>query len=238
MVSMAVRTQGTKSASAHLRGFMQTSTDVQLILASPNRLELFALDQLAARIPNVQVGAIVGTALEMTQAIRELRPQVVVMDAEFGYTLGRIRDLSTRFLLLATSFHLRSFSGVFSRRVCAVLDRSSEVGVICEDMRRVVGCTQREHGRDVCENCPLPGVRVRMVGDNQLPLSKREMQVFLMIGRGLSVAAIARELNLSVKTVETHRDHIKRKLGIASASDLLWMARRWQHVAQCDQQEE
>ncbi len=53
------------------------------------------------------------------------------------------------------------------------------------------------------------------------------MQVFLMIGRGMGVAAIARELSLSVKTIETHRENIKRKLRLTSAPELLWAARNW-----------
>lgn len=52
-------------------------------------------------------------------------------------------------------------------------------------------------------------------------LSDRELQVFRLIGRGRSVKDIADELFLSPKTVETHKEHIKQKLGLASSNDLL-----------------
>jgi DNA-binding NarL/FixJ family response regulator len=52
-------------------------------------------------------------------------------------------------------------------------------------------------------------------------LSDRELQIFRLIGQGQSVRAIAETLFLSPKTVETHKEHIKQKLGLASSNDLL-----------------
>lgn len=52
-------------------------------------------------------------------------------------------------------------------------------------------------------------------------LSDRELQIFRMIGQGHSVKAIADALFLSPKTVETHKDHIKQKLGLKTSNDLL-----------------
>jgi DNA-binding NarL/FixJ family response regulator len=52
-------------------------------------------------------------------------------------------------------------------------------------------------------------------------LSKREFQVFLLIGSGKTVGEIAAELNLSVKTVSTHRAHILAKLGVTTNARLM-----------------
>jgi len=52
-------------------------------------------------------------------------------------------------------------------------------------------------------------------------LSDRELQIFRLIGDGQSVRAIAETLYLSPKTVETHKEHIKQKLNLASSNDLL-----------------
>lgn len=51
-------------------------------------------------------------------------------------------------------------------------------------------------------------------------LSNRELEVLSLIGRGHSTGEIAKRLHLSVKTIETHRDKIKRKLGLRSAMEL------------------
>lgn len=58
-------------------------------------------------------------------------------------------------------------------------------------------------------------------------LSNRELEVFIEIGRGRKSRSIAEQLGLSLKTVETHRTHIKRKLGIRSAVELRKLAAQW-----------
>jgi DNA-binding NarL/FixJ family response regulator len=52
-------------------------------------------------------------------------------------------------------------------------------------------------------------------------LSDREMHVFQLIGSGLGTKKIAHSMNLSVKTIETHRENIKRKLGLSSGRQLV-----------------
>lgn len=59
------------------------------------------------------------------------------------------------------------------------------------------------------------------------PLSDRELEVFLLIGSGLSTRVIAEQLDLSIKTVEAHRAHIKEKLGLRNATDLVKQAVHW-----------
>ena len=55
-------------------------------------------------------------------------------------------------------------------------------------------------------------------------LSDRELEIFNLIGQGLGVRQIAEKLHLSVKTVETHREHIKEKIGLKSSRELLRFA--------------
>jgi DNA-binding NarL/FixJ family response regulator len=58
-------------------------------------------------------------------------------------------------------------------------------------------------------------------------LSNRELEVFEAIARGLGTREIAERLNLSVKTIESHRERIKRKLGVRSGPELIARAVRW-----------
>lgn len=58
-------------------------------------------------------------------------------------------------------------------------------------------------------------------------LSNRELEVFEQIGGGNSTMQIAEHLNLSVKTIETHRAHIKQKLNLSSAAELVRYAVQW-----------
>lgn len=58
-------------------------------------------------------------------------------------------------------------------------------------------------------------------------LTDRELEVFDLIGRGLSTREIADRMKLSIKTIETHRDKIKRKLEIETTSKLMRHAVQW-----------
>ena len=58
-------------------------------------------------------------------------------------------------------------------------------------------------------------------------LTDRELEVFEMIGRGISTAAIADRLRVSVKTIETYRSNIKTKLDLKDAADLIRFAASW-----------
>jgi DNA-binding NarL/FixJ family response regulator len=58
-------------------------------------------------------------------------------------------------------------------------------------------------------------------------LSDRELEVYRHIGHGKSTREIAGVLNLSIKTIETYRAHIKEKLTLGNASELVSSATRW-----------
>jgi DNA-binding NarL/FixJ family response regulator len=63
--------------------------------------------------------------------------------------------------------------------------------------------------------------------DDLSGLSDRELQVFGMIGSGLGPKEIAERLSISPKTVETYREHLKRKFGVANAAALGILAVEW-----------
>ena len=63
--------------------------------------------------------------------------------------------------------------------------------------------------------------------DQLATLTDREIQVLERVGRGSSTAEIARDLGVSVKTIETYRSNIKAKLNLKSALDLVRYATSW-----------
>src|SRR4029077_9169199 len=62
-------------------------------------------------------------------------------------------------------------------------------------------------------------------------VSDRELKVFRLIGSGLGTSRVAEELQLSIKTIETHREHIKQKLGLTNGMELTRQAADWMHSA-------
>jgi DNA-binding NarL/FixJ family response regulator len=68
-------------------------------------------------------------------------------------------------------------------------------------------------------------------GDRGSPvdrLTDRELQVLEYIGRGLGTRQIAEKLGLSIKTIENYREHLKSKLELKNAAELVRYAVRWE----------
>jgi DNA-binding NarL/FixJ family response regulator len=58
-------------------------------------------------------------------------------------------------------------------------------------------------------------------------LSDRELEIFELLGKGRGTSLIAHDLRLSIKTIEAHRSHIKTKLGLSTAPELVRAAVEW-----------
>ena len=58
-------------------------------------------------------------------------------------------------------------------------------------------------------------------------LSDRQLQIFSLIGKGYGTVEIAEKLNLSIKTIDTHKENIKSKLHCSSSAEMRQMAIEW-----------
>ena len=58
-------------------------------------------------------------------------------------------------------------------------------------------------------------------------LSQRELEVFRLIGMGLTTVEIAERMGVTRKTVDTFRSRVKDKLNIRNLAELVWLATRW-----------
>ncbi len=72
----------------------------------------------------------------------------------------------------------------------------------------------------------LVGGKATEIGSSMERLSDRELEVFGLIGQGKGTRQIAEQLHLSVKTIESHRAHIKEKLNLKDANELVHTAIR------------
>ena len=72
-----------------------------------------------------------------------------------------------------------------------------------------------------------PGVRSAPSAIGIEKLSDREMHIFNLLGSGLGNSQIAHSLSLSVKTIESHRENIKRKLDLSCSRDLAACAKKY-----------
>jgi DNA-binding NarL/FixJ family response regulator len=104
-----------------------------------------------------------------------------------------------------------------------------------ESLDRLVEATQRIERGETYLSRQMTNQIVRRMGENGSAearfsideLTDRELEIFRMLGQGYSVEDIQEELDLSRKTVETHRRRAREKLGLDSISALLQFAMQW-----------
>ncbi len=181
---------------------------------------------------------IVGEAEDSSQAmeaIRKLRPDMVIVDISLkgsnGLELTKIiRQKYPALPVLIQSMHDET---MYSERAL----QTGAMGYIMKDaptedlitaVRKVLSGQIYTSGK-MAERLVNKAIHGRVMSGNSPAscLSNRELEVFSLLGTGYGTRQIAEKLNLSAKTVETYRAHIKEKLELADASELRRYAIRW-----------
>ncbi|MGH8217664.1 MAG: response regulator [Steroidobacteraceae bacterium] len=177
------------------------------------------------------------TEREARTAIRELMPDVVIVDISLaqGDGLELVRDIHAQMPdlpMLVLSMHDET---IYAGRLLAAGASGYIMKQAASDQLLIAVRRVLDGGTYVSEalaNTLLSprgeeGARGGIVADPIDSLSNRELQVLSLIGRGLSSREAAGTLGVSVKTVESHRQSLKRKLSLATNAQLLQFAINW-----------
>lgn len=165
-------------------------------------------------------------------AIRTLKPEVVVVDISLkrGDGIELIKDTradNPTLPILVLSMHDETIYAerMLSAGASGYIMKEAPSDQFLKALRRVLEgriYVSEGIGQSVMRQLASGGTRTSA---NPLErLSNRELQILHLIGRGLSTRQAAEALSLSVKTVESHRERIKRKLNLATGSQLVQYA--------------
>ncbi|MFO8013487.1 MAG: response regulator transcription factor [Phycisphaerae bacterium] len=175
------------------------------------------------------------TAADALRAVAETDPDVAVVDLTLKGKGGLelVKDLHQRhpdLPVLVLSMHDESLYAERALRAGArgYIMKDGRMEEVVQALRQILG------GRVYLSPRMTSRLLGRMTaggqGDADSPISTltdRELEVFEMIGRGMGTRDIADRLHLSVKTVDTHRENIKRKLNLDGATELYRHAFLW-----------
>lgn len=193
------------------------------------------LAQLLAHEPDLQVCGEANEAREALANIPKTLPDLLLADLSLPDRSGLelIKDLQLQFpdlKVLVLSMHDES---LYAERVLRAGGRGyvmkQEGGrKLLEAIRKVLDghiyVSEKIAGK-ILEI--FAGRRQQAATSPVELLTDRELEVFQLIGQGLSTQAIASRLSVSVKTVEVHRVNIKSKLQLATLPELVHQAVRW-----------
>ncbi|MGY2576017.1 response regulator [Vibrio sp. C8] len=201
---------------------------IKLVLADDHRLMQDGLKSRLEREENLEILSCVGTGADALKATLTLKPDVLLLDINMPNMNGiemleKLSQSKSETAVIMLSMHDSKDYVVRSVKAGAKGYVLKDVG--SEEL--VMAINQVAQGRSYL--CPQASDRLlEQINDKPEPqddeLSKREFDVLRLIVNGACNKDIADTLHISVRTVETHRLRIKKKLGATSTAALVKLA--------------
>lgn len=173
-------------------------------------------------------------ATALNQIIK-IQPDLVIVDISLKGNSGlelikNIKAFSPKIQILVLSMHHES---IYALRVLkagarAYVMKQDVVNKVLDAIRRIR--TGQLYVSDDVANQMLNRLVSGETAEDASPvanLSDRELEIVNLIGQGMLTREIAAQLHVSIKTVETHRAHIKDKLNLRNATQLVQFCVRW-----------
>ena len=174
----------------------------------------------------------VSTALRLA---RECKPDLMIVDLTLrdGSGLDLVKrviaqDSSIRILVCSMHDEMLFAERALAAGALGYVSKQEPSKIVLEALRRVLAgriYTSQEIADRVLRRAS--GKSPETSGTPVDLLSDRELEVLGLLGEGLSTREIADRLNLSTKTIDTHREHIKTKLSLKNTNELVRFAVAW-----------
>ena len=173
------------------------------------------------------------SVVEALEQVKTLRPDLVVVNISLKDSSGievisRLRELDPEVKTLVWSVYDEK---AYAERAL----RAGAQGYVNkqEPIHEMVGAIRRVLQGEIHLSARMTNQLLQRLGgdgfeqDPVAGLSDREMEVFRMIGRGMTTQQIAGKLGIKPKTVETHREKVKAKLNLRNSAELNQRAVQW-----------
>ena len=206
----------------------------RVMLVDDHPLVRRGLAEVISREPDLET---CGEAADVAEALAEVdrtKPDIVVVDLTLktGHGIELLEKLKTRDPNLKTLVSSMHDENLFAERVIRAgargyISKQEAPEALVRAIRQVLRGELYLSPRMTSRLLNRVVVGSPMQEDPVLGLSNRELEVYDMIGQGLTVQQIAARLHLSPKTVETHREKIKQKLNLKSSAELNRRAVQW-----------
>src|SRR5262245_2165896 len=206
----------------------------QVLVVDDHPVVRLGIRQMIANEPSLMVCGEADNVDAAVNACRTSEVDLAIVDLSLGSASGlelikQLHEEHPTLLILVLSMHDESLFAQRALRAGArgYLQKQEAIDGLIEAIRHVV--TGKVYVSDSVAQQVLAGLRgtAPTPTDQLSALTDREIQVLERVGPGSSTAEIARDLGVSVKTIETYRSNIKAKLNLKSALDLVRYATSW-----------
>jgi DNA-binding NarL/FixJ family response regulator len=207
---------------------------IKVLLVDDHQIMLQGLRALLEKQPDMDVVAEAGEGRTALRLARDLVPDVVILDV----AMPDLNGIETARMIIAERPDVKviALSMHSDRRFVVEMLKAGASGYLLKDCAledlvraiRVVIANQTYLSPEVAGTVVGDYVRKSSLSDTSAfsVLTAREREVLQLLAEGMSTKQIASCLNISAKTVETHRQHIMEKLDTRSIADLIKYAVR------------
>jgi DNA-binding NarL/FixJ family response regulator len=175
--------------------------------------------------PGMEVIAEAKNGREALRLAEQLRPDILIMDISMedlnGMDATRAitgKELGTRIIALSMHADKRFVAGMFEAGALGYLLKDCAYDELLQAIRQVMA--GRTYLCSMISGVVIRDYIQRMRKNEASLLSPREKEILQLLAEGGTTKRIADQLSVSVKTVETHRQHIMDKLNIFSVAEL------------------
>lgn len=198
---------------------------VKILIADDHKIMRDGLRNMLDKEPGMEVVAEAKNGREAVRLAEQLRPDILIMDISMddlnGIDATRAlvaKGLGTKVIALSMHADKRFVAGMFEAGAMAYLLKDCSYDELLQAVRQVLA--GRTYLCSMISGVVIRDYIQRMRRNETSVLSPREKEILQLMAEGSTTKRIASQLQVSVKTVETHRQHIMEKLNIFSIAEL------------------
>lgn len=200
---------------------MISDTPIKVLLADDHPLVLDGIRSCLEINEDIEVVGVANNGRDALDKAEQLEPDIVLMDINMPELNGLdateiFRERYPHIKLLILSMH-------DNREYITSALNSGARGFVLKDVpsQEIVTAIRSVHQGGTYFSSGVSDILLNnMDEENGSPLTTREQTILILLAQGKSNKHVARELDISVRTAETHRRNIKRKLNISTTAGL------------------
>lgn len=207
----------------------------RVLLVDDHPLTRHGMKALISQQPNLEIVGEADSAPRALELVEKLKPNLAIVDITLRSTNGieltkGMRAQSPELQVLIVSMHDEN---LYAERAL----RAGAMGYLMkhEASEKIITAIQRIQQGEIYLSDRIKEKMLHRFVNHKTDelvspidtLSDREMEVFQLIGNGYGTRLIAQQLNLSIKTIDSYREHLKLKLNLESGSELVRYAIQW-----------
>ena len=207
----------------------------RIVLADDHPVVRMGLRSLLEQQPGVEIVSEAGTGTEALEQVRRLKPDLAIIDLTMPEMNGlelvramRVDVPDVQVMVLTMHFSddlarevLKSGALAYVLKSDADEDLLAALDQVRHNQSFFTSRLAQSMAQNFMDAVPPPSDEMRA-----LPLTERETQVVTLLAKGKSNKEVASMLEVSTRTIESHRNHIMKKMEFSSFSDLVRFAVR------------